>query len=273
MSWVEFIFKLKVDSSKDILIAKLASLGFDSFDETHDDLKAYIDKEKVTNTFLELVKKNSQLDFKYLCLENKNWNVIWESNFSPILIDDQCFIRAPFHQKMNVKYDILINPKMSFGTGHHETTKMMILELIHFKERPRKVLDVGCGTAILSIVSEKLWGSEVLAIDIDQWAIENSLENININKCVNIDVEKGDIQTQKKSFKYDLILANINTNVLLKDFNLYFDFLEPNGHLIISGFLDKDFLKIKEKSLFFNFSLISQKEENKWQCVVLKKIE
>ena len=271
MSWIEFIFKLNDESScKDILIAKLAFLDFDSFDETSHNLKAYIHEAKVTDYFLENVKQISDTNFTYSCLENKNWNIIWESNFSPIMIDETCFIRAPFHKKKKVKYDVLINPKMSFGTGHHETTKMMISELLNLKEKPKSVLDVGCGTAILSIISEKLWNCKITAIDIDEWAIKNSLENIKLNNCSNINIQKGSIQNQKEKIKYDLILANINTNVLIQDCDLYFDFLRTNGTLIISGFLHKDFSKIKKATL--GFSLISQKEKNKWQCIVLKKI-
>jgi ribosomal protein L11 methyltransferase len=214
----------------------------------------------------------SPVNFNFSCLENKNWNILWESNFNPIMIGKSCFIRAPFHKKRKVKYDILINPKMAFGTGHHETTKMMILELLNLKERPKKALDVGCGTGILSIILEKMYKSDIKAIDIDDWAIENSLENIKMNKCSNIEIEKGNIDSQVKNSKFDLILANINTSVLVQDLKSYFHLLELNGLLIMSGFLSIDFSKIQKEASFLNLFLISKQEEKKWQCVVFKKI-
>jgi len=272
MVWVEFVFELKdEDFFKDILIARLSLLGFDSFDETGRKLKGYIDKEKVTDFFLEELKIISKTGFTFSNLESKNWNTIWESNFHPIMIGDNCFVRAPFHEKREVDYDILINPKMAFGTGHHETTRMMVLELFNLNKNPKKVLDVGCGTGILSIISEKIWGAKVMAVDIDNWAIENSLENFKINKCVNINLTKGGIKTQEKTAKYDLILANINTNVLLQDLKSYFNLLQLNGFLILSGFLSADFLKINEHATKLGLILINKNEEKKWQCVVFKK--
>ena len=272
MDWIEFIFDLKdEDSFRDILIARLSLLGFDSFDETGIKLKGYIDKEKVTDFFLEELKIISKTSFNFSNLESKNWNAIWESNFHPIMIGENCFVRAPFHEKKEVEYDILINPKMAFGTGHHETTRMMILELFNLHKAPKKVLDVGCGTGILSIIAEKIWNPKVIAIDIDHWAVENSLENFKINKCVNINLIKGGIETQEKIDKFDLILANINTNILLKDLKSYSNLLLLNGILILSGFLSADFVKINQKATKIGLILINKNEEKKWQCVIFKK--
>ena len=272
MNWVEFVFKLRdEDSFKDILIARLSLLGFDSFDETDKKLKGYIDEKKVTDFFLEELKIISKTSFTFSSLENKNWNELWESNFRPIMIGENCFVRAPFHKKKDVKYDVLISPKMAFGTGHHETTRMMILELFNLQDVPKKVLDVGCGTGILSILSEKIWSAKVMAIDTDNWAIENSLENLKINKCVNTKLTHGGIETQEESGKYDLILANINTNVLVQDLKSYFNLLQLNGILILSGFLFEDFLKINKQATKLGLILINQNEEKKWQCVVFRK--
>jgi len=272
MNWVEFVFKLRdEDSFKDILIARLSLLGFDSFDETDKKLKGYIDEKKVTDFFLEELKIISKTSFTFSSLENKNWNELWESNFHPIMIGENCFVRAPFHEKKEVKYDVLISPKMAFGTGHHETTRMMILELFNLQDVPKKVLDVGCGTGILSILSEKIWSAKVIAIDTDNWAIENSLENLKINKCVNTKLIHGGIETQEESGKYDLILANINTNVLVKDLKSYFNLLQLNGVLILSGFLFEDFFKINKQATKLGLILINQNEEKKWQCVVFRK--
>ena len=272
MNWVEFVFKLRdEDSFKDILIARLFLLGFDSFDETDKKLKGYIDEKKVTDFFLEELKIISKTSFTFSSLENKNWNELWESNFHPIMIGENCFVRAPFHEKKEVKYDVLISPKMAFGTGHHETTRMMILELFNLQNVPKKVLDVGCGTGILSILSEKIWSTKVMAIDTDNWAIENSLENLKINKCVNTKLTHGGIETQEESGEYDLILANINTNVLVQDLKSYFNLLQLNGILILSGFLFEDFLKINKQATKLGLILINQNEEKKWQCVVFRK--
>ena len=272
MNWVEFVFKLRdEDSFKDILIARLSLLGFDSFDETDKKLKGYIDEKKVTDFFLEELKIISKTSFTFSSLENKNWNELWESNFHPIMIGENCFVRAPFHEKKEVKYDVLISPKMAFGTGHHETTRMMILELFNLQDVPKKVLDVGCGTGILSILSEKIWSTKVMAIDTDNWAIENSLENLKINKCVNTKLTHGGIETQEESGEYDLILANINTNVLVQDLKSYFNLLQLNGILILSGFLFEDFLKINKQATKLGLILINQNEEKKWQCVVFRK--
>ena len=271
MDWVEFVFELKdEDSFKDILIARLSLLGFDSFDESGNKLKGYILNKNVTENFLEDLKILTSNKFKFSSLEDKNWNTLWESNFKPILIQDICFIRAPFHKKKDVEIDVLINPKMAFGTGHHETTRMMISEILNLNYLPKKVFDIGCGTGILSIISEKKWNCDVLACDIDEWSIKNSKENIILNNCNKIKLIHGSV-SQVKMFKYELILANINTNVLLNELDLYYKFLELNGTLILSGFLVKDYIKIYNKASECGFTFVHKKEENKWNCIVLRK--
>ena len=272
--WTEFEFyKIDNKSNQNILIAKLSNLGFDSFNESEvTQLKAYILTKNVTESFLEDLRiKKTFYKFKFSSLKDKNWNHLWESNFKPILIQDKCFVRAPFHQKIDEKIDVVINPKMAFGTGHHETTRMMVAELLNLNFVPNKILDVGCGTGILSIVSEKIWNNDVVACDIDDWSIKNTNENIGLNNCSKIKLIHGNIDSCNKYAKYDLILANINTNVLIEEFDSYLKLLDLNGVLILSGFLELDYIKIIDKARKSGLSLISKKVENKWNCIALKK--
>ena len=271
--WTEFEFyNIDNKSNQNILIAKLSDIGFDSFNESEvSKLKAYILTKNVTESFLEDLKIATYYKFKFSTLKNQNWNHLWESNFKPILIQNKCFIRAPFHQKIDGKIDVIINPKMAFGTGHHETTRMMVAELLNLNFIPNKILDVGCGTGILSIISEKIWNNDIVACDIDDWSIKNTNENISLNNCSKIKLIHGNIDSCNKYAKYDLILANINTNVLIEEFDSYLKLLDLNGVLILSGFLELDYIKIIDKARKSGLSLISKKVENKWNCIALKK--
>ena len=277
MKFVEFFFDLQSISEEEneILIAQLFDLGFDSFEDAENYLKGYILVEKVDDNLFQNIKNNlliKNLNFKYKNLENKNWNSFWESNFKPVFFESGV-IRTSFHKiKKKIKYDIIINPKMSFGTGHHETTRLMIKAMFLLDLKPSYVLDFGCGTGILSVLSEKIWNSNVLALDNDKWALNNSLENINLNNCKNIKVVSSDLKEIKFHKKFDLILANINTNVLLDYFKRIKDFLINEGYLILSGFYSLDLSKINKAGHLYGFKLINKIEDKDWQCVIYQNI-
>ena len=278
MTFVEFSFDLKSISNSDteILIAQLLDLGFDSFENTDKNLKAYILNEKINEGLLREIKNNlkiKNLDFQFQNLQNKNWNSVWESNFEPVFFPSGV-IRASFHSiKIKPKYDIIINPKMSFGTGHHETTKLMIDALFSLEISPNEILDFGCGTAILSILSEKIWNANILALDTDEWAFKNSMENLGLNSCKNIEVKSCSINQISNQKQFDLILANINTNVLINSFSEMISFLRKDGILILSGFYSSDFTKINKEACLFKCSLINKFEDNDWQCVVFRNLK
>tara|TARA_B100001564_G_C20599081_1_gene651757 strand:- start:307 stop:1140 length:834 start_codon:yes stop_codon:yes gene_type:complete len=275
MKFLEFIFKTNSSSLNEIeiIISQLYVLDFDSFEETNKVLKAYISSDKYNNHLIKKINGNDilkKISFKINNLENKNWNNIWESNFKPVIFDD-VIIRAPFHKvnkKLNI--DIVINPKMSFGTGHHETTRLMLKSMSKLKFIPNKILDFGCGTGILSIFSEKKWNANILALDIDKWAYNNSIENIKYNSCKRIEVVNLDIGMLNSDNHFDLILANINTNTLINSMARIKKLLQQEGRLIISGFYFQDFEKINNKATRFGLSIINKFENNDWQCIVYR---
>ena len=199
-----FSFKVfPVKSGSEILIAELSQIGFDSFQEKYDGLDAYVVEAnfqiQLFNSLRILSSSDFKINYSSKILENKNWNEIWESNFEPIVINKNCCVRADFHPPLNLKYEIIITPKMSFGTGHHQTTSMMMKYIMENNFKDLKVLDVGCGTGILGILSEKVGASLVDAIDIEKWCYENTIENTKLNNCNYINAYCGDIYSIKKS--------------------------------------------------------------------------
>jgi ribosomal protein L11 methyltransferase len=192
-----------------------------------------------------------------------NWNEEWEKNFEPIQVDDLVSIRAPFHENPNLKYDIVIEPKMSFGTGHHETTHMMVRHLLQLDLENKKVLDMGCGTGILAIFAEMKGAKPLDAIDIDNWCYENSIENVTRNNCENISVYEGDA-TLLVDKKYDVIIANINRNILLMDMKVYTNCLEAGGILLLSGFYEQDIPVIDAEVIKYGLKLEKFIQRNNW---------
>jgi ribosomal protein L11 methyltransferase len=251
----------------EILIAELGELPFESFLETESGVSAFIQKQLWTSDILsELSILNSdefKISYTVEEIEPVNWNKEWEKNFEPINVDERCYVRAPFHEKNDAEFDIVIEPKMSFGTGHHETTHMMIQQLLEIDVHNLKTLDMGCGTAILAILAEMKGAQPIDAIDIDNWCYLNSIENAERNNCKHITVFEGDAELLKDKH-YDLIIANINRNILLNDMQTYADCLNPNGIILFSGFYNEDIPFIdascKEKGLKF----ISKLERNNW---------
>lgn len=232
-----------VQPATEILIAELGYAGFESFVENEEGVTAYIKKDEWDAFILEDIQILKSTEFKITYnfneIEQTNWNEEWEKNFNPIEVDGLVTVRAPFHEKPSTKFDLVIEPKMSFGTGHHETTHMMIQHILKNDFEDKSVLDMGCGTGVLAILAEKVGATKIDAIDIDNWCYLNSLENVERNDCKNISVYEGDA-TLLEGRHYDTIIANINRNILLADMASYAKCLSANGMLFLSGFYKED---------------------------------
>ncbi len=256
-----------VTPGNEILIAELGEKAFESFTEDEQGLVAYVQKNLWTEDILDEIEILNSPEFTITYeikeIEQVNWNSEWEKNFEPIHVDNQCHVRAPFHEKDNSKYDIVIEPKMSFGTGHHETTHMMIQHLLEMDVSGMKTLDMGCGTAILAILAEMKGAKPIDAIDIDNWCYLNSIENAERNNCKHITVEEGDASLLSGR-KYDLLIANINRNILLQDMNQYAACLNEKGTLLLSGFYDDDIDLIHEECTKNGLKYVNKLQRNKW---------
>ena len=261
-----FTFSPKEPISE-ILIAELGNVGFESFVETENGVTAYIQKTDWNAEILAdvFVLNSDEFSIEYNLNEvpQTNWNAEWEKNFEPIQVDDLVSIRAPFHENPNLKYDIVIEPKMSFGTGHHETTHMMVQHLLQLDLENKKVLDMGCGTGILAIFAEMKGAKPLDAIDIDNWCYENSVENVTRNNCENISVYEGDA-TLLVDKKYDVIIANINRNILLMDMKVYTNCLREGGILLLSGFYEQDIPVIDAEVIKYGLKLEKFIQRNNW---------
>ena len=261
-----FTFSPKEPISE-ILIAELGNVGFESFVETENGVTAYIQKtdwnaEILADVFV-LNSDEFSIEYNQNEVPQTNWNAEWEKNFEPIQVDDLVSIRAPFHENPNLKYDIVIEPKMSFGTGHHETTHMMVQHLLQLDLENKKVLDMGCGTGILAIFAEMKGAKLLDAIDIDNWCYENSVENVTRNNCKNISVYEGDA-TLLVDKKYDVIIANINRNILLTDMKVYTNCLQEGGVLLLSGFYEQDIPVIDAEVIKYGLKLEKFIQRNNW---------
>ena len=234
------------EPGSDILIAVLGELGFDSFIQTNTGLEAFIPKADFN---FDILPKHSEYDFYFTyeieTIEPNNWNAEWESRFTPVIVQNYCSIRAPFHPPNPTNLlDLIIVPKMSFGTGHHQTTWLMTKFLFENKPSQMNLLDMGCGTGILAILSKKLGAQSVVGIDIDEWSVINSKENEEINSVSGIHWILGDAK-KIPSQKFDMILANINKNILKKDLPNYSAALSENGKIVMSGFFSNDATELK----------------------------
>jgi len=259
----------------EILIAQLSQLGFDSFQEHENGISAYVDSKISSEIDLKdiqiLNSEEFKISFEITSVEKQNWNIKWESNFEPIYVDNICCVRAPFHPKSDYKYDLVIEPKMSFGTGHHETTSMMISFILANEFTNSYVCDIGSGTGVLAILAEQRGANKIDAIDIDNWCYLNSLENIERNNSKNINVYEGEVE-KLKNLRYDSIFANINLNVLLNDISTYAKMLNKNGVLYLSGFYKKDINKIEQEAKNSSLKLIETKQKNDWVSLKLSKV-
>lgn len=267
-TYLEYNFNVRPrQPATDILIAQLSELGFESFLETPEGLIAYIRKKELKVKGLEDITiigdPEFKIDYSLAEVEEQNWNVNWEASFEPIVLGHHCAVRAPFHEKPDVRYDIVITPKMSFGTGHHETTQMMLQFVLKNEFSGKSVLDMGCGTGVLAILAAMKGAARIDAIDMDHWSYQNTLENVKLNKQDHIRVLEGDVKLLDKR-KYDIILANINRNTLLNDIPNYVKHLNREGILLLSGFYQEDLHMISEKCASCALSFQENLQNNDW---------
>lgn len=274
MEYLEIRFYCQ-PAMNEILIAWLSDAGFDMFEEAEDGLKAYIPSnlfsESSFNEALESIPGAKGLAAVRTFIPAKNWNSQWESNFEPVTIANKLHIRAPFHPSQNYETEIIIEPKMSFGTGHHSTTSMMSELMLDLSIEGKSVLDMGCGSGILAILAGKFKAKSVLAIDNDDWAIENCIENCQRNNVTEIETLKGEAYILQNK-KFDIILANINRNVLLTDMKTYSDTLNVGGQLLLSGFFVEDHRIICEAAMDQGLQLQKELEKLNWKAIQFTKI-
>lgn len=269
MRYIQFDFATSDENVQGFLIALLGEYEFEGFEETTSSLKAFIPETLFDeNVLVEVLNENGLAGLKYQSqvIEERNWNAEWEKNFEPVRIANSVAIRAPFHQPMGARYELIIEPKMSFGTGHHSTTAAVIELMLEDSFQKKSVLDFGSGTGVLSILAEKLGAENILAIDNEQWAYENCKENAGRNDCTKIESVHGD-----ESFiiddKYDIILANINRNVILQNLKLWASYLKPSGEIIVSGILQNDELIVKSEAARCGLSVKKILDRNGWLAI------
>ena len=276
MEYIEVDIKIeKSEVFSDIVVARLNEIEFETFLENDNGVRCYIqatlfDKKKL-DIELDRIKQYTKLNFNINHVAQKNWNEEWEKNFKPVQINSHCLIRSEFHNNSgNFKDEIIITPKMSFGTGHHETTFLMINELYNLDLNDKSILDMGSGTGVLSIVASKNGAKQVVGVDIDEWAFQNSIDNAKLNNTKNISFLHGDINLIENQ-DFDIILANINRNIIEKDIEGYYNLLIYRGDLLISGFLEEDVDFIINLSINNRFNVINKKNKGQWSMVHLRK--
>ena len=279
MDYIELNCEIKPfeQLSGEILIARLSELGFESFMEDDSGIIAYIQSHLFNPKLFEQITKilidNTQIEYKHNLIKDQNWNETWEKNyFKPVLIADKCLIRSTFHKNTHKpKFEILIDPKMSFGTGHHETTFLMIEEILELDLHGKTVLDMGCGTGILAILSAQKGAKDICAIDIDEWSYKNALENIKLNAIKNVTILLGDKKLIGNRY-YNIIYANINKNILIDDIPAYAAIIHQGGKLLLSGFYEEDFDDIHKIAIENGLQLKSQKGKNNWLMLSYLKV-
>lgn len=273
---LKFDIQPKEEYIADVLAAQLAEIGFESFVNNEDAYYCYVPSDKLDETALQLVIADfpidAKIEYSVALIEDKNWNEEWEKHyFEPIIIGNDCVIHSSFHSNVpDARYKIVIDPKMSFGTGHHETTSLIIEELLHMNLAGKSLLDMGCGTAVLAILASMLGANPIDAIDIDEWCTSNSAENIALNNTNNINIELGGAELLKNK-KYDIVLANINRNILLNDMHIYSACLDKGGELYMSGFYKEDIAAIEQEANKQGLQMEYFKEKNNWVTVKMKK--
>lgn len=275
ITYIAYEFQVEpLQPGVEILIAELGYAGFESFVETEKGVTAYIQKTDWNTAILDTIQilnsEEFQITFTFKNIEQTNWNAEWEKSFNPIIVDKKCSVRAPFHEKPNTEYDIIIEPKMSFGTGHHETTHMMIQHILKTDLENKSVLDMGCGTGVLAILAEMKGAKPIDAIDYDNWCYLNSLENVARNNCKHITVLEGDASLLENK-QYNAIIANINRNILLNDMADYVACLNAEGLLFLSGFYKDDVPIIEDRCNKLGLKCVDTLTQNHW--VALKFIK
>lgn len=277
MSYIQLnIFPLNVEQ-KEIIIAELSMMEYESFLESDEGIEAYIPEELFDETKIQEMQKDYKDSFEFQYhfekMPEQNWNATWEADYAPVEISEECRIIAYFHQPQNLPYEILITPKMSFGTGHHDTTVLMAQFLLALpRPLPEKIIDAGTGTGILAILAEKLGANAIFGFDVEDWSVTNAQENVALNHCNKTIIKKGTIADFEDVQEIDVFIANIQRNILYEEMPIYAQKIKQNGLLLLSGFYekDKDYLVERAKEL----GLIYQKHQiqNDWCGLVLKKI-
>jgi len=269
---IQFVLKERVPII-DVFIQEIADLGFDAFQENLNILSSYIPSINYNEKKLQELLDNYSafiISFKAIDHPYKNWNKKWESSFEPIPINENCQVRASFHHRSNKKYDIIINPKMSFGTGHHETTRLMAKDLFKHDLKNKTILDFGSGTAILSILAEKLGAKEIDAVEIDKNANQNARQNLATNNSKAIKIIDGDGNSIPNK-KYDYLLVNINRNTIIEEFTNFLKVMKKNSMVLFSGFFESDIDYIKDLSIKSGLKILYSDLENQWALLVMTK--
>lgn len=261
--YIQIEFQDISSEQSDLLIGQLSEIGFDGFEEGENNLKAFIPQNDFIGAAVKEIVDSQKLSFIQTTIEETNWNAVWESNFQPVMVDDFVGIRANFHEPITgVEHEIVITPKMSFGTGHHATTYLMIKQMQSIDFKNKTVFDFGTGTGILAILAEKLGAAKVFAVDYDEWSIENATENLVRNNCSKYNLKKSDNASGEE--QYDIILANINKNVIMDNFSLLVKQLSQKGILLLSGLLEADERDIVSEASKFPLLFKGKSSRNNW---------
>ena len=260
----------------EILMAEIAETGFDTFMENEKGFEAFAEQGNYDKQKLQVVKdKYSALTpivFYQDRIEKKNWNEEWENNYEPIIVEEKCIIRAGFHKpQKSYPHEIIITPKMSFGTGHHQTTYLMIKAQMEVDHLNKRVMDAGTGTAVLAIMASKLGAQKVEAFDIDEWSVINGKENTEINRCSNVIIRQGKISDLTFDENFDIVLANINKNILLDEMHQYSAYLKPKGQLLLSGFYEKDIPDLLTEAHRYSLEQVRTDVRENWASLLLAK--
>lgn len=269
MNYTQVNFKLNPDSSenREILIAMFSELDFESFDENEEYVLGYIPGESVNSDEIREIASRLpfSVDFETKMIPDQNWNKVWEKNyFKPLLIGGRCLIRAPFHTEYNpAEFELVIEPKMAFGTGNHETTTLVSQQILNMELDGKDVLDMGCGTGILGMLASLKGAKHVTAIDIDHWSYESTVENAQLNNITNLDAKLGDAGLLGNE-TFDIIFANIHKNIILKDLPEYASVLNSGGRILLSGFYKNDMPEIKQKAESLGLQETGFQEKNSW---------
>jgi ribosomal protein L11 methyltransferase len=267
MTYTQVEIKIANQQQAEIIIALLANSGFEGFEETENALQAFIKQDEFVAADVDEICTAHHLTYTQKNIEQQNWNAQWESSFEPVIVDDFAAVRAAFHQPIStVKYEIIITPKMSFGTGHHATTFLMMQQMSQLDFTNKSVFDFGTGTGVLAILAQKMGATHIDAIDNDDWSIENAKENCTANNCANIFLKKADSIEPTK--QYDIILANINLNVITAAISQIVAICHPQTKVLFSGFLPNDFTQMESLLNTHNFININPVQKNNWLCIV-----
>ena len=270
-----FEISLQIDAEfAEILMAELGELGFETFLETDEGLDAYIQEELLdemaVKQLMERYAEMTPISYQLKLIPRQNWNEEWERSYQPITVADKIYVRATFHEPdPSYQYEIVITPKMAFGTGHHETTSMVLELQLDIDHQNKKVLDVGTGTGILAVMAAKLGATEQRAFDIDEWSVENTIENIGLNQVSGITVALGTIDDEPKD-SYDIVLANINRNILLREIPIYKTFMKPEAYLLVSGFYEHDMADIQAMAESVGLKKVKHLNKNQWAAMVFE---